>query len=162
MLIVGQDNEGAEMWLVNSLSFWIMPRDHHRHDSKHHHKHHHKDRSGSGSHKSHHHSSSKSRSRSRKRQERQEHQEHHHHQEQDDRGHHGTWHGRHHRDTRASRDVLRRGWQQIDMKTIILLLLPIMLTIPWLGFNSKQCECTHAQFSLTRNLVLINVNVHFL
>ena len=159
MLIVGQDNEGAEMWLVNSLSFWIMPRDHHRHDSKHHHKHHHKDRSGSGSHKSHHHSSSKSRSRSRKR---QEHQEHHHHQEQDDRGHHGTWHGRHHRDTRASRDVLRRGWQQIDMKTIILLLLPIMLTIPWLGFNSKQCECTHAQFSLTRNLVLINVNVHFL
>ena len=159
MLIVGQDNEGAEMWLVNSLSFWIMPRDHHRHDSKHHHKHHHKDRSGSGSHKSHHHSSSKSRSRSRKR---QEHQEHHHHQDQDDRGHHGTWHGRHHRDTRASRDVLRRGWQQIDMKTIILLLLPIMLTIPWLGFNSKQCECTHAQFSLTRNLVLINVNVHFL
>ena len=159
MLIVGQDNEGAEMWLVNSLSFWIMPRDHHRHDSKHHHKHHHKDRSGSGSHKSHHHSSSKSRSRSRKR---QEHQEHHHHQDQDDRGHHGTWHGRHHRDTRASRDVLRRGWQQIDIKTIILLLLPIMLTIPWLGFNSKQCECTHAQFSLTRNLVLINVNVHFL
>ena len=159
MLIVGQDNEGAEMWLVNSLSFWIMPRDHHRHDSKHHHKHHHKDRSGSGSHKSHHHSSSKSRSRSRKR---QEHQEHHHHQDQDDRGHHGTWHGRHHRDTRASRDVLRRGWQQIDIKTIILLLLPIMLTIPWLGFNSKQCECTHAQFSLTRKLVLINVDMHFL
>ena len=120
MLIVGQDNEGAEMWLVNSLSFWIMPRDHHRHDSKHHHKHHHKDRSGSGSHKSHHHSSSKSRSRSRKR---QEHQEHHHHQEQDDRGHHGTWHGRHHRDTRASRDVLRKGlttdWYKNDNSSSI-------------------------------------------